>query len=1824
MNKILCTVLLALLGCSAARADFSKPDFAYPATVITDAESVLRTSTGLDRFCAAMQIVKAKITVNPDSALTMPTFISQIAAIEKATDVRGLLLLYEADIISDYYNRVKWQIRNRETPEGPLPADMSEWSATQFDSRLSELSDSALVLLKPYFSRPLRNYSSVIAIPAESAAFYNDLASFAYRQAISVNPSEASHLRAEAVAQCSAGSPQWAMWICENNIDKTELLKLYNLYPQGLTGAYILYKAVDKYQIPAYLWDNEPAAAKQNLDMLRSYLENNGQNSLTPTLQSMVKAYTAPRATVRHPDCVSPDNDIRIIVDYGFMPEVTVAVYKIDTPWIKIVNMKQNRVFYKKMKLDESASIASDTLTLRLPAGNYYVRADMNGNTSMLSSFNLTVTPYLPVVSSADAGKLVTLTDYKTGAPVAGTSISAITVNGGSTRLLGKTDSDGFIEAVLPVRRNYTNYYLNVKDHTGHSILFDNMLSSNGSIRQHDDNSYVNGAIFVDRPAYHPGDTVSWSVIAVGHFPDTKSSQLLTGKSVNIKFYDANYQEISSGDFTTDEYGRASGRFAIPQDLLTGRFHISMTYNKRNIADASLMVSDFTPPVFELKDISIERTGNTYHIAGEAVRYSGAPEPDARVSANIRTNYYYPFRSTTSKDIDITLHGDTDAEGKFNIEFPADTIDNGNYECVITVTNTAADEATATARFRAGKPYYIWSGYNADRTVNVDEPVKLPVTAYNSHFEPSKVEGYWELRSSDSASTVLYSDTVSIAKDIKLDWNKIPAGEYRLHIVPVDTTLFDSTYICNVKLYSIRNNQIPSAIPFIIPDTDLSYEPGATSVPVNVGVHEAGHVFFVAFRKDGKSYKHMYECRAGFNTLQLPVVSDLDTKVDVFFVKNGKAYTESLTLTEKKPSRKLTLKGEAWRDYVTPGTSESWTLRLSDAEGNPIKGAMVATMYNHAIDALASLSWPDNLQSVFATQAFNNYIYTVSESNSFRNFSLTRPVHFNHFAVDKPDFLYRAGSSGIRIRGYHTMKMAASSRSGAPEAVAEDAVIVSNDAFTGSVAGVQNLSAIVDMGAPEMAVEEESITADTDAGTGNNSETFDFRESETLQAFWMPELLIGDDGIASIRFNTPNAIGAWNFRAAAWTVDCRTAEMSATLTASKPVMVQPNLPRFLRQGDEARILSTVINNSDSVLNVTTKVEIFNPADDSIIATDTFRNTIQPRGQAIVPINAVGPVGLSSIGYRVRSSANGFTDGEQSLIPVLEASTVAIDSEIFYLTDADSVFTTTIPAATDCNGTIALQYCQNPVWDVVKTLPGLYEQKPRSATSAAASAYAAYTARGLYDSFQEIRQVLDIWHSQPADSALISKLYKNEDIKLALLAQTPFVGSANADTEQMERLAITFDKKIIDRTASAAVTKLESLQNPDGGFAWGDWMRQSSDWITECVLTSIGRLSLLGFYPTDNSRLNRIVDRAFAYLDSHVDKNGTGYAYLYSLYPGRKPSTLQSRQIVDRTIQQAIASWKKYSTTDKARAAIMLHNMGNRAVAAEIMRSVAQFAVPDGKQGTSFPSVNNVDSYSTLLEAFGTIAPQSEVIDGMKQWLVLRTQANDDLGAWNPLNVAAAFLATGSRWTAIPYPGTANVAVDGKSLDIDKTEAITGTYSLRLPTVTADRSVTFTRPAGAPVSYGSIVSIATRPLDKVKAAGSKHLSVDKRCLVQRNGKWIQTDDFILGERVQIQIIIKADRDMQYITVRDDRPAAFEPVDQMPGWVSSGDLRAYRENADTRTNLFVNYLPKGTYYLTYEMTAALAGTFASGTATVQSQYAPEFTARSSASRITVNVQ
>jgi len=1790
-----------------------EPDFAFPQNVIADAEKVYKTSAGLPRMQAAMQIAVARTAVNPDSTYTAPAFIAATAASESDPAVAALLRLYEARLLAGIYSADRWKYDRATTPDLPLPADVRLWSGAQFRSQVGALTDSAFAALRPYYSRSVSDYSAVVKADAAQRRLYPSLLDFAASAARAnlsmVNlPSDAP--ARVAMDATPAGSLRRAVWLVKTGPGMDALIKAYEAEPAGDGAAYLLYNI-------SY------PEEQQTVGALRAYLKDNTSGELVPMLRGRLASLTQPTLRLSAPPTALPGRPVEIEANHKYTDEVGVVVYRVTNP--RQQNSRQQLKEVARLTADtDSLTVGKVSLSVTFDNTGYYVLKPMvNGkvDSSRWQPMRIFVTGCAPLLLSENGENLAILADFASGAPISGAALGYYDRSKGVGRNLGVTDSDGSVHFSLKATAGtrWQSYPLTAR--VGKTdYFFDGVTAS--TYFEDTQGTRLQGRVYLNRPLYRPGEKAGWSVTVVRIDPARRSSILKAGLKLNVVLRDANYENVDTVSVTTDSYGRAFGSFDIPVGRLTGDYSVHVLDGDTFIASSGLMVSDYKAPVFEVTDLETVRGADgSVSIAGRAVTYAGMPVAGARVSVGLREMprwrwwWFAPLHDAPSETLEVV----TDADGRFKAVAGVDILDDDtDYMATVDVTSAAAETASGQVPFTTGKPYTMQMG-DLGGMLCSDSPARVPVSVYGPDGSKTTLAVGWTLSSSDF--TMNGRGDITPDGGLTIDIDSIPAGVYTLSLVPCDTAQCEAPdSIDGIAVYSIRRNVLPASSALLLPTRRYECAPGsAAEVLVGVGCDQ--YVYLVGCDRRGPGKPVVRRLETGFHRLPMPLAADSSrTEYTLMTIADGRQHITTVDV-EPIPEASLRIEATAMRDRLTPGGAERWQLRVSRTDGLPVDATMLATMYNHSLDALYGYSWPADLPRFTEYVGASRDMLARFPVSTY--YSLPLRVRASDLDIAEPQFRYLPGY-GLRIRGGRMLKGMVRG-----VAVVEECVEVSNDCAVslaaapapapGAVGADMEMEEAAADGLSEVVTVAGGIAVDSGAANGVREAAPSLRSGFVAQAFWLPDIKVEADGSAIINFTVPDAVTTWRFKAVAWDTDLRVATLNRDLVASKPLMVQPNLPRFVRDGDRVQVIATVYNNTDSAMTAQTRVEFFDPATGRVLAPAvTSTDSIAASGAARVAAWLDVPAAASMVGYRVVSSAGGFTDGEQVPVPVLPSGATVVDTENFVLTSESPVFETRIPGGQDIT---ALQYCQNPLWDVVRALPDLLsDHKAVSSPQAAQLLYGALTAGGLRDRYPELRQVIDTWAANPADSALVSDLSRNEDIKLALLAQTPWVQAAASNNERMARLTAVFDRGNIRTATDAALATLEKMQGADGGFRWGTWSDDASLWATTEVVWGIGHARMQGDV-ADGSRADRIARRALGYCDRWIDKDDTGYALLLAFYPGYEPTTLRARTAVSRGVQQMLKDWRDVSTAVKARYALALYAHGYKAVAAEVMESVRQHEVTDRYGCITFPSVRSVYDYAFILQAFARISPRAAELDGIRRGLVLRTSVSDDLGTSYPAPIIAAILATGSQWTSLADTGSAAITVDGRPLDIDRVQYATGAVSTRLPASDAGKTLRVERAASGPVSYGSLTTVGTRPMTDVPGTACPQLSVGKRTLVERDGNWVEPDTLRLGERVRVELIVYATVDLDYVTITDERAAALEPVDQLPGYVYDGSLGFYREPGDSRTRLFVTRLPRGTYRLTYDMTAAAAGEFASGLATVQSQYAPEVVAHSAGCRLRV---
>lgn len=687
-------------------------------------------------------------------------------------------------------------------------------------------------------------------------------------------------------------------------------------------------------------------------------------------------------------------------------------------------------------------------------------------------------------------------------------------------------------------------------------------------------------------------------------------------------------------------------------------------------------------------------------------------------------------------------------------------------------------------------------------------------------------------------------------------------------------------------------------------------------------------------------------------------------------------------------------------------------------------------------------------------------------------------------------------------------------------------------------------------------VEEE--TADDRGGDATSFCDVELRTDDKYSALWQPMLTTAADGRLSVPFDVPNTSTSWQMLVSAWTKDGSNGVAKRSFISTKPVTVALNAPQFVRAGDEVTVQALLVNTTDAEREVDVQLESVAGASASDVYTRKV--TLSARGNTVLPIAVKVPVVADSIRFVVRAVSGNNTDGEAVKLAVLSSQSRVTESRNFYLNPGQDSWSAEVPAPNGSDFSAELSYTGNPMWTVVSSLPALTDDALPTAGSQA-------------------------------------RAYFGAAVTLSLMNEHP-------------ELELQYSKSDVKRIMNNARKVLSDLQNGDGGWMWGSWSSQSSAHVTADVLDVMATLKRAGML--DDKRMEDMIARALPYYDAVVRDSDIRYVITRSAFAAPAMS-LNGRKVLNVTIQHINKDWKTFEIGTKALAACALDYTGNKSMARTLLGSIDQFGTQTADKGFEFKNVRSLQTYAWLLESYGAIAPKSQILDGIRQYLIVRRQGE----AWGngvlTTAVVASMINSGTPWT-VPA-GKVTVSVDG----VDTIPAMSdklGTFDIALH----GKSVELTRADAATPAYGALVTCYTAPSADVKAFTDGEISIEKKFNVQdADGSWRafdpSTDTLRVGQTVRTLLIVKADRPMSRVVVTDRRAATFIPVIQLSGWVFGDGIRAYYENRTSATNLYMEYVPKGTWMLRYDFTVNNAGVYNSGVAEATCSEAPTLTAHSS---------
>ena len=1862
MNRLVISLIIAVLAITGSAKKTTKtsdrPDFAFPekvsATASADLRKALAAGNGPEIVNAFIQKSLAQSLIDADRLPASLAELDSIRRVSKDETTVGILSLLKAYILNSVYDNNKWNYDQRKLPLRPFAADYTEWSGEQFTDTIRSLVAEAIRPAAAYQKIPVGDWRACLKIDNDSELYYPTLFDFVSWEALNLlggdSPSTSYIPSGFILRPTSYDSYPYISPATRQVLDLYNGLTAFHadqpapyilselariLYINGDRSNVAdeilrLYKRFEDSEFCGIIFESAGNYFPQNreyYDLAVEYKKRFPSSRYVPVVDGIINTLTWKNLTVSMNCYASASCDFKIQVESENVSKGRILVYKVDPKTSYYKGIMRNKIMSEKpvaeIPFEASGSVPfKDTITVnyRFPAaGVYVVTADFDGiaSNSERKLDYVYVTDLMGFTTSLNETNIWAVNPV-TGRPVPGAKLFEISDRyRGVANLLGETDSEGKI------------LYDKVDWNPGYLQKDNSYSPSFNLIRNHTrtDNYRQSAVISTSLNIYHPGDTVEYSIVSYRY--KIGEAEVETGKLRTVTLYDANGQKVASEDVTTDDFGRASGNFTLPTGGLTGNFHLEVTTQDENdrtkfLRQLYFMVSDYKLPTYALTDLKVLKdtpSKGTVTVEGKAITYSGFPLTDGQVKVSLSSGQRFWFWDTTPAEY-YTTDTQVGPGGRFSVEFPSELLDNapypdGLFTARFNVTSATGETHGGSVSFSNKASYAIVA--NVPASIDIARPVKFEV----------KVNDQNGVQTALPVEISLSGDTFSgtfTTPDPTVDLTGVPSGTYTLKISTSDTTLCQPVSQ-KVTLYRPTDAAAPSPEVFWTPTTRLSVEKSeAAKILYSTSAPEI--TFLVSVADKGKMISQKWVTgHQGMNTLEVALPDDaLAPRINIAGFCQLQTVDVYLDVKVDKAVPAITVKTESFRDRLTPGAEETWSFTVRNQNGEAVRAALMFDMYNKALNDLGNgQAWeaPNFLRSFYNT--LNTTIvlpwssaYYSGVRHQSPSYDMIQPVEFQTYGK-----LF--GRPNIRIRGMY-MK----------ESAEADEVMVEAPAPMMMKAAPASANSMADGGAELGELKEEVVVSGYDAGSGKpEGQAFAYRDAETPLALWRPVMTTDADGNLTLSYRVPNANTTWMFNAFAWTRDLLSDTFQGEAVASKPVMVQPNLPRFIRVGDRATLLASVMNNSEEVQTVKTLIEIFNPSTGEVVDSKEYNNTIQPDSSAVVSIDVAAPSQGQLLGYRVKSSTDAFADGEQTLLPVLPSVQPVIETSPFWMAPDQQVYNGTIPGH-GADARVVLTFTENPTWEIVTALPGILKGEAKTAPDAVAAIYAAAIADGIMRDNPNIATELRRWlDSDRQDSTLVSMLQRNADLKTFVLGATPWVQAAENDTERMTRLALLFDRGAIERVYATNIDLLTKLQLGSGAFRWIADSDYPSYWSTERVLFLLGDLQQTGNLPGDR-RLKKMIASALSYVDAETVKEFKKYpksdfsefAYLHTYYPEAKVSTAAQR-VISTAVQRLLGDWKQLDVPGKAQAAIILNHNKYQSSARQILESLREYSVYKPERGMYWPSLDRLSWWSAYskvsatafaLDAFAQVDPGCQDIDRIRQWLIFEKEAQNWGSSTATTAVISSFLSSSKRFVA-PARG-AVITVGGREIEQNGFQRTTGSFRSVLKDIPAvGTDFTVYRPGDFP-SWGSVYVQYEGKMADVEASAIDGVSIEKT-LYRIDGRTVTDglNSFEVGDRVRVDLLIKVDRDIDYVAIDDQRPACFEPVEQMPRPVWIDGVCFYRENRDSATNLFITHLKKGTYRLTYDMNVTVAGQFSSGIATLQSQYCPALSAHSAGATITV---
>ena len=1326
--------------------------------------------------------------------------------------------------------------------------------------------------------------------------------------------------------------------------------------------------------------------------------------------------------------------------------------------------------------------------------------------------------------------------------------------------------------------------------------------------------------LFTDRSIYRPGQKMH--ATAVSFIVKKGLDASVPGKSKELKFIlrDAEWKQVAEQKATTDEYGTASVDFELPKEGKTGMFSISVNGQ----ASEYIRVEEYKRPTFEITFPKVNERytwGDTIVVKATAKTYAGVPVQGAKVEYKVtRRNQMWWMGASSSDKLVKTDSTVTREDGTFEVEIPLEVAESEkndfmriarffNFTVSAVVTDISGESHEGEMSLPLGTRSTAFS-VDMPKRIEVDSLKTVTFAYRNASGMPISSQLKYRI---DKGEWKVAEANAPIA--IK-EYNASSAQVWKSGVHQLEAICGTDTLQQKFTLFSMKDTHPMETTTEWYYQTAKTFPRDGKPVYVQVGSSENGaHIVYSIIAGNKLLEKGAWELGDSIVILPFTYKEEYASGVVInySFVKNGECYARTINIARPLPEKKLNIAWKTFRDRLTPGQKEKWTLQITTPDGKPAKAQLMSVLYDKSLDQLAEHSWRMSL-------GFSQWLPSCYWRSNLKYYTMdllgiypTKYYDEKQLDVDKFDgkfFSYYAYMQAVELSKLER------SYGGTVEAVRiQKDEQVRNEAKVMRIRGSKMTRFGAASSKPllsemDLALKEKMVMHEEFGGGGSNKVLSSadeaalnhvlVRENLNETAFFYPALESDNNGNVAIRFTLPESVTTWKFMGLAHDKEMRNGMLVDEAVAQKTVMVQPNMPRFLREGDKSTIVVKLFNTSDKKVSGNARMQIIDPETNKVVWQKTQNYSIDAEGSATISFDVQG---LKEGVYinKVVAAGNGYSDGEQHYLPVLSNRELVVNTLPITLHqkgeqnfDLSKLFLNKegkqVKGAEDAKVTI--EYTNNPSWLMVKALPAISNPDEEDAISLMSAIYANTITTHIQKTLS-----LDN-HSQ--------KNLSQETIRL-----------------------------------QNQVEKLKKLQNADGSFSWWNGMK-GSRYMTTSVAEMMVRLNAVaGVQKSTAKMLTSAIDylswqtaqevREMKKQEEKKQKVSPSEQTLHYLYilsmDGRK---MKQNLEADKAylLDKMSKMTGDFTIYGKARAAVVLarnsqQNAAYREKAGEYLQSVNEYAVYREEMGRYYDTRKALYSWRnykiptqvSVIEALQMLKPNDkQTIEELQRWLLMskRTQVWD-----TPVNTVDAVYAfmkgNESNWSR--KAENAVLKLDGKLLPMPQDSTTLGYVKTGRPgkasKLSIDKKSDYT-------SWGAVYAEFKQPISEIGSAVSG-IKV-RRVIVPAESESKGKAQAKVGEKVKVTLIITADRDYDFVQITDKRAACLEPVNQLSGY--QWGIGCYVSPRDHATNFYFNRLSKGKHIVEMEYYVDRKGDYQSGTCTAECTYSPEFGGRTETYELKVN--